>query len=214
MKVVYVDGIDPRRDFMKNFLIPLFVLTMNLAFFGNALAAEFSAYMNNKAQGQPVQSKIYMKNDKVRIETKGEEAYSIVRIDKNVVWMVFPKGKTYMEMVPHERQVPGEKLKGEVSRKYVGSETVNGYPTKKYEVTVKDGEMSDKAHQWVSTDLNYPIKISAIDGSWSTEYKNIKMGSQPDSLFELPAGYEKMAMPGLPGIVPESGSLPAKRGKK
>jgi hypothetical protein len=30
------------------------------------------------------------------------------------------------------------------------------------------------------------------------EYRNIKLGPLPDSLFELPAGYEKMAMPVIP----------------
>ena len=43
-----------------------------------------------------------------------------------------------------------------------------------------------------------PVKTAAVDGSWSQELKNIKMGSQSDSLFELPAGYQKMQMPQLP----------------
>jgi hypothetical protein len=30
------------------------------------------------------------------------------------------------------------------------------------------------------------------------EYKNIKMGAQADSLFEVPSGYKKMAMPAMP----------------
>jgi outer membrane lipoprotein-sorting protein len=199
---------------MKKFLIPVVVLTMTLVFFDKALTAEFSAEMISKSQGQTMHSKVYMKNNKIRMETKGEGIHSIVRMDKNVMWVVMPEEKSYMEVQSDQTPIPGEKMKGEVSRKYIGSETVNGYSTKKYEVIIKDGEISDKAYQWVSTDLNYPIKISAVDGSWSTEYKNIKKGSQPDSLFELPAGYEKMAMPGLPGIVPEAGVLPGRKGKK
>lgn len=184
---------------MKKNMILVFVLIMSLTIFNSVFAAEFSADMINQAQGKTLQSKIYMKKNKIRLETKGQEAYSILRTDKNVAWMVFPKDKAYMEMVPQVPQVQGEKLKGEVSRKYLGSETIDGRPTKKYEVILKDADISDKAYQWVATDLNYPIKISAVDGSWSTEYKNIKVGAQPDSLFELPAGYEKMAMPGVPG---------------
>lgn len=199
---------------MKKNVILVFVLIMSLTICNSVFAAEFSADMINKAQGQTLQSKIYMKKNKIRLETKGEEAYSIVRTDKNVAWMVFPKDKAYMEMVPQGPQVQGEKLKGEVSRKYLGSETIDGRSTKKYEVILKDADISDKAYQWVATDLNYPIKISAVDGSWSTEYKNIKAGAQPDTLFELPAGYEKMAMPGMPGIVPGSGIVPGKKGKK
>ncbi|MBM4330849.1 MAG: hypothetical protein FJ117_06415 [Deltaproteobacteria bacterium] len=199
---------------MKKLSIPVVILTIAFVFTGSVFAAEFSADMISKAQGEKLQSKIYMKKNKIRLETKGEEAYSILRTDKNVAWMVFPKDKAYMEMVPKGPQVQGEKLRGEVSRKYLGSETIDGRPTKKYEVTLKDADISDKAYQWVATDLNYPIKISAVDGSWSTEYKNIKVGAQPDSLFELPAGYEKMAMPGMPGIAPGSGKVPGKKGKK
>ena len=111
---------------MKKFLIPVVVLTMTLVFFGNALAAEFSAEMVIKSQGQTMHSKIYMKNNKIRMETKGEGIHSIVRMDKNVMWVVMPEEKSYMEVQSDQAQIPGEKMKGEVSRKYIGSETVNG----------------------------------------------------------------------------------------
>jgi hypothetical protein len=195
--------------------ITAFGFMVSLAVLGHAFAAEFSADMINKAAGQTMQSKIYMKDNKIRMETKGEKAYSIVRMDKKLMWVIMPEEKSYMEMISDQlQQVPGEKMKDEVGRKYLGSETVNGYPTKKYEVTIKNGEISDKAYQWIATDLNYPIKIAAVDGNWSTEYKNIKTGGQSDSLFEIPAGYEKMAMPAMPGMGPGPGVPPgAKRGK-
>jgi hypothetical protein len=53
-------------------------------------------------------------------------------------------------------------------------------------------------YQWMATDINFPVKTAAVDGSWSMEYKDIKLGSQPDSLFELPAGYQKMSIPSMP----------------
>ncbi|MGB9698945.1 MAG: hypothetical protein ACPL5I_06120, partial [Thermodesulfobacteriota bacterium] len=121
--------------------------------------------------------------------------YSIVRIDKNVVWLVFPKDKVYMEMISYENQAPATLLKGEIGRQFLGIEMINGLEAKKYEVTIKEEEKTIKAWQWISTALNYPIKISALDGSWSSEYKNLKMESQPDSLFELPAGFQKMEAP-------------------
>jgi hypothetical protein len=39
------------------------------------------------------------------------------------------------------------------------------------------------------------------------EYKNIKTGSQPDSLFELRAGYNKMILPGM-----GQGKIPGEKG--
>jgi hypothetical protein len=92
-----------------------------------------------------------------------------------------------------------EKVKGEVSRKKIGSETVNGHPTTKYEVTAKTDDKVTQIHQWWATDIHFPVKTAAVDGSWSMEYRDIKIGSQPDSLFEVPAGYKKMSIPGMPG---------------
>jgi hypothetical protein len=51
----------------------------------------------------------------------------------------------------------------------------------------------------MATDIKFPVKMAAVDGSWTMEYKNIKLGSQPASLFELPPGYNKMAVPSMPG---------------
>jgi len=200
---------------MKKMGITAFGFMVSLAVLGHVFAAEFSADMINKAGGQTMQSKIYMKDNKIRMETKEEKTYSIVRMDKKIMWVIMPEEKSYMEMISDQlQQVPGEKMKGEVGRKYLSSETVNGFPTKKYEVTIKNDEVSDKAYQWIATDLNFPIKMTALDGSWSTEYKNIKVGGQPDSLFEIPANYEKKAMPAMPGMGPGPGVPPGiKRGK-
>jgi hypothetical protein len=37
--------------------------------------------------------------------------------------------------------------------------------------------------------------MEAVDGSWSVEYKNVSLGPQPDSLFEVPEGFQKATMP-------------------
>jgi hypothetical protein len=54
-------------------------------------------------------------------------------------------------------------------------------------------------HQWWATDINFPVKTAADDGSWVMEYRDINIGSQPDSLFDIPSGYQKLSIPGLPG---------------
>jgi len=162
-------------------------------------AIEFSADTITKSAGQTVTGKIYMKDKKMRSETQGQPGYSIVRQDKNVVWFVMPDTKTYMEMAydPAQQQTPSEKVQGEVSRKLVGKEKIDGHPTEKYLVTVKHKGKTSEMYQWIATDIKFPIKNAAVDGSYSMEYKNIKQ-SAPDNLFELPAGYKKMTMPAMP----------------
>ncbi len=165
-------------------------------------ALDFSADIVMTTAGQTNTSKVFVKDTKMRMEQKGQPMYTIMRGDKNVAWMVMIDQKAYMESRndPAQRPATEEKVRGEVSRKLVGNDTVDGRTAKKYEVTYKDGERTSKMYQWIAPDIKFPIKTAAIDGSWTMEYRNIKMGSQPDSLFEVPAGYKKMTMPAIPGM--------------
>ena len=95
--------------------------------------------------------------------------------------------------------VPKIDIKGEIDRKLLGTETIDGHPTEKYLVTFKNDGQTQKIHQWLATDINFPIKTADPDNKWIQEYKNIKIGKQPDKLFEVPEGYSKMQMPTMPG---------------
>lgn len=200
----------------KNILIVsiatvLFSVTLSIA-----QPREFSALIVTTSARMTQSMKMYVKEKKFRMEPQGQPRYNILREDKQVMWMVMVDEKKYMEMPmkpfkPHEKPQIEKKIGGEISRVEVGSEVINGHPTKKYEVTYKSGDRTDKMYQWLATDLNFSIKTAAIDGSWSTEFKEIKTGSQPDSLFEPPAGYQKVTMPSFPGI--GEGTTPAPRSR-
>jgi len=89
-------------------------------------------------------------------------------------------------------------LKDLGERKLVGEESINGYLCDKYAFTYHDKSMGTQ-YQWISKKLKVMIKMDS-EGSpfkMSTEFKNIKEESVPDSLFELPAGYTKISIPGL-----------------
>lgn len=166
------------------------------------MAQEFSATMVSTSAGQKVSMNIYVKPNKFRTDTRMAGSSTIVRKDLNKVWTIMTAQKAYMEMAgmtdAQAPQMVEEQVKGEVSRKKIGSETVNGHPATKYEVTAKTDGKVMLIHQWWATDIHFPVKTAAVDGSWSMEYRDIKIGSQPDSLFEVPAGYKKMSIPGMP----------------
>jgi hypothetical protein len=185
---------------MKKALIVSSLVLVGLWIAGSAFAADFSADMVMTSGGKTTTSKVFTKGDKSRMEPQGQPTYSIVRNDKKLMWMVMTDQKAYMEMTADPKQAPqsGDKVTGEVSRKLIGKETIDGRSTEKYEVTFKDGNKTEKMYQWMATDLKFPVKMAAVDGSWTMEYKNIKMGAQADSLFEVPSGYKKMAMPAMP----------------
>jgi len=165
------------------------------------MAKELSATIVSTSAGKTSTMKAYMKPDKFRTDVEAAGSSTIVRKDLNKVWMIMIPQKTFMEMegVKDEQiKAAEEKVKGEVSRKAVGSETIDGHPSTKYEVTAKVDDKTLQMYQWWATDINFPVKTAAIDGSWVMEYRDIKLGSQPDSLFEVPAGYKKMTIPGMP----------------
>jgi hypothetical protein len=180
----------------KSFFILLFVLL----FSGMASAFEFSAdTITTHKGGVSTTGKIYYSTDRFRMDMKApNEMTMITRMDKKVVWNIMPKEKMYMELPFDLKNKPKveEKMEGEIERKHVGNETIDGHPTKKYLITYKHANQKEQMYQWLATDIDFPVKSSAIDGSWVQEFRNIKMGSQPKSLFELPAGYKKIQIPG------------------
>jgi outer membrane lipoprotein-sorting protein len=160
-------------------------------------AAEFSAEIAMQGHTPETHGKVYIKGNKFRqeFEMGGQKHISIMRGDKQVVWMVIPDQKMYMEM-PLTSRAKARMLampQDQAKMKLLGTETVNGYETDKYEVAgTKD---QDKEYLWMAKKLGIPIKMSTADGSFSMEYQNIKQGGVSDSLFEVPAGYQKMTMP-------------------
>jgi len=183
----------------KFFLLLVFVLL----FSGTASAIEFSAdTITTMKGGQKVAGKMYFKPDKFRMDMKtNEDMIMITRIDKKVIWNIMPKEKMYMEMPFDLKNKPKveEKYPGEIERKEVGRETIDGHPTTKYLITYKIDDKKNQVYQWLARDIKFPIKTAGVDGSWTQEFRNVKMVAQPDSLFEVPPGYTKMQMPQMPG---------------
>ncbi|MBN1615522.1 MAG: DUF4412 domain-containing protein [Deltaproteobacteria bacterium] len=194
---------------MKRTFLLSMIFCLSLLVSLNAFAMEFSADVVNKAGGKVVTSKIFIKNNKFRMENRESGVINIVRQDLKKSWMIMPGQKTYMEVKIDPSVLPREKMQGELDRKFIGQETIDGHPCKKYMVTYSQGKSIQKSYQWVATDINFPIKTAALDGSWSMEYKNIRMGPQADSQFEPPAGYQKMTMPAMPGGF--KGMMPGRR---
>ncbi len=184
-------------------LVSVFLAVAILGCAGPSATKEFSADTVMKFGGMTQRGKIYVSNNKWRTDMsiRGKKMTSIIRADKKVVWSLMPGQKTYMEMKYSEDNVKGLKTKmpGEMKRKKIGSGKVNGIMCDKYEITYQSGGKSEKVYQWISKDM-IPVKTKAADGSWSVEYKNIKRGKQPASVFDLPAGYKKFKMPKIPGM--------------
>lgn len=177
-----------------------FTAALFLAIFtASSPALDLSGEFVNKAGKAVSKGKIFMSNTKVRMETAG--TVMISRLDKKLVWILMPKQKAYLEQALKPDKAAGftNKVDGEMKREKLGEETVNGMKCDKFKVTFKSGKKVESLLQWISKDLNFPVKTASVDNSWYMEFTKIVKASQPGSLFEVPTGYKKMAfnMPGM-----------------
>ena len=197
----------------------LFALMLLASF---ALAqAEFSAdIVDLQKQGTPTQARIYSAKDKMRIESQDQNrdqhnlrGMGVVIMDmaKQSFTVLMTQQRMYMEVPSQAMEQRGlysffrtgdvenactdwQKMphnQGGTCRK-VGSETVNGRNTVKYEGTNSSG---DQSQVWLDPKLRFPVKWKGKNSEG--ELRNIQEGGQPASLFEIPAGYTKMDLGGM-----------------
>jgi hypothetical protein len=180
---------------MKKVLI---LMTIAIIGFASAVSAfDFSADVVSTAKGNSFTGKIYVSNDKIRMEAAG--VTTITRMDKKVAWIIMPAQNMYMEQPMDPDSVAGaaEKMPGELSRTLIGPDTADGKPVDKYRVTYTSKQGETSILQWIDPAINIPLKTAAEDGSWTVEYKNLTVGAQPDDLFNVPAEYNKFMMPDM-----------------
>lgn len=178
-------------------IIAIAVVFIILAFSSCVYAFDFSADVVSRSAGQRMTGKIAVSKDKVRMDMGGMTTIS--RMDKMVSWVIMPNDKMYMEQPIDMSKTAGasEKMPGEIERVSLGPETVDGRATIKYRVVYIANGVKTSMLQWIDNQTNIPVKTAAEDGTWSMEYKNLKSGAQDSSLFEVPAGYSKFAMPDM-----------------
>ena len=71
-------------------------------------------------------------------------------------------------------------------REFVGDETLNGYPTELFEVTVAGNGQTHQYYRWVTKAERFPLKTVSKQGKWSEEFRRLIFTEQSPSLFELP----------------------------
>jgi hypothetical protein len=167
-----------------------------MALNSSALALEFTADQITKIDGKTHKAFIYYRDQMWRIEhnSMGPVNVSIVRKDKQVVWMLLSRMK-HFKTVPYDAEQDlrvTEVLEGEVSRQEIGTEIREGHPTMLYEVTTKQGERVEQYYQWVATDIHFPMKLAKKDGSWIVEYQHVRLRAVSDYLFNLPVNFQPL----------------------
>ncbi|MFA5339773.1 MAG: hypothetical protein WC317_06490 [Candidatus Omnitrophota bacterium] len=171
-----------------------FAVMLVLSLAAPSFAVDFSADVVTTQAGKTFSAKVFVSGEMSRMEAP--ESISISRVDKKVVWILIPGQKVYMEQAFDAKKLMAapDKVEGELERTPLGKDTVDGKTADKYKVTYEIEGIKNEMFQWVESGSNLPLKSAALDGSWSVEYRNIKTGPQPDSLFEVPSDYKKFSM--------------------
>jgi hypothetical protein len=157
-----------------------------------AYSQEFSAEQTTITPTGKEVSTLFYRPDGWRVEPKGgrHTDISIFRLDKKIIWVLLPKEKRFMEAPLTEEDMPlPARIPGEIDRKVVGQEEVEGFACDKLSVRYSKGEEIGEMTFWVSRQLKVPLRSEAPDMGWKSELKMIKVGPQPNGLFELPPDY-------------------------
>lgn len=149
--------------------------------------------------------KIWISGEKFRLEGETAGVKSIMITDnQGDMYMVNMTEKTAMKFPATDDQTePANAWADEEldKMKVVGKEKVDGHNCTVVEVTEEDSITK----MWLRQDIGMPVKTESKsdDATIVIENKNFKIGAQPDSLFELPAGVQVMEMPDfsqMPGV--------------
>jgi hypothetical protein len=171
---------------------------------------EYSADSYMETEQMTMKSKVYHAAGKERREQEmgGEQSVTIMRQDKQLLWTVMPSQQMYMEMsLQGKQRPPGDDPSNYTyERTEVGPDVIDGHQTTKYKViaTNSKGEKLG-GFMWITRE-GIQIKmdlIALVEGSktrMKTGLTNLKIERQDPALFEVPAGYTKMTMPGFGGM--------------
>jgi hypothetical protein len=147
---------------------------------------------------------IFVSHGNMRMETRspmGKGSMVVIfRKDKGVTWTLFPENKFYMENKLDQARLQKTlgKIPMDTTKEDLGTETVNGFKCRKMRVetatNIMGQEIKSTSTVWTSDRLDLPLRSQGKDGG-IMELRDIKPGSQPPDLFEIPAGYTKREMP-------------------
>ena len=156
-----------------------------------AAALDFSAERIVKNGESVVTAHVNAKDDRWRLEFSRPQrgaSVIIVREDLGTTWLIFSRRRQYAEepMTSDHRLTMSEKMEGEIAREFVGNETLNGYPTELFEVTVAGDGQTHQYYRWVTKAERFPLKTVSKRGKWSEEFRRLIFTEQSPLLFELP----------------------------
>lgn len=188
---------------MRSLLVSLTLCGLVAVATAPAQGVQFIAEQVTLSGGHTHRGSLYHRDDMWRIEHNdpGSIEVTIVRKDKGVMWLLLGRTKQFATMPfdPSSGSSLERSLAHEVLRETIGTEVLDGHPTTLFQVTAREGQQDVVYYQWWAEDLQMPLRIARKDGAWIVEYKNVKLRTLSQRLFEIPLHYRPIEVPLRPG---------------
>ena len=130
----------------------------------------------------------------------------IARLDRKVAWLLVPEQKLAVELGLENFGLPTELLTGNgIKQTPVGQETVAGLRTTKVRVEREPKPNANgrfDGHVWTTADGIIMKVIGSGEnqgrrGDVNMSFSDVRVARQDPGLFELPAGYRRLALVGV-----------------
>lgn len=200
------------RNSANRLAIVVVLLSLPVVLHAQELSADV---VMRRADRREERSKLYKGKAAVRLES-GEEGYGGVKgtvviydLTRRVAYFLNPTVKSYVSRTGYGAGGPVVGLfvpqkdnpcallpvvsKDSACQK-IRAESVNGRNTEKWQATQTRGGKTITEYVWVDSELHIAIKWQTTDQD-TGQLENIRLGSQPESLFALPSDYREMLMP-------------------
>lgn len=204
------------------YLFAAFIVIFNLSTYESVDAAlmerpkvEYSADETMQTEDMSIQQRVFYTPTKERKEMVGSsmgegggEMIQIYRHDNKVIWQLMPSQKMYMEHVfgkMDKRQASQDLSQWSFEETAVGEDVLDGMKVTKYKTIAtsadgkKFGGLSWRTKEGIPLKMDLLFKEGNEKKRMMTELKNVKMGKQDASLFEIPQGFTKFDMAGMMG---------------
>lgn len=150
-----------------------------------------------------VSMKEYVAPKKQRMEMTGPtgDVVLINRRDQDRAFMLMPGMNMYMQIPSQQFHKQTGSHARVIENRRIGQETLDGYKVEKYRSIVEDADGArGEGYYWVTDDgitlkMDFKLVQNGRNEHMVMRLKQLKVGPQPASLFEVPASYQ--AMPGM-----------------
>lgn len=145
--------------------------------------------------------KLYVSGNRLRLETDSHGAKIAILVDTRAMrmWTLMPPpiGCRSQPLTESVKQGSPWLAWSGAKEEFVGSETIDGHPTKKYKATTRINESPHVQYVWRATDLkSFPVQIADDAGRFRRTLKNVVLGKPSAALFRPLATCRSKSIPG------------------